>query len=472
MGYRMVKHLESAGYNRKLFYLDRGATDLPPINNLTDIQPGSEARSLTTGEKWILNSKYLWVWIGDGDCCCTGGAGGSSGGNGNEDGDVPIPGEEPTLEGITISPQNITVGLGATLSFIATVAGNAKLNKAVDWSIKGQNNVNTKISSDGILTISEEEKSKSITVRATSQADKSLYAQAIVTIDKTMVEPLNPQVVSVVISPREVEIIRGRSVMFSAQVNGANITDKSVTWSISGQESNSTSIDADGILKVGSDETARLMVVKAVSNLDNTVFDSTTISTVAESEASNPVAVAKVVIVPETARVGQGYSTKLAATVSGTNNPPQDVIWQVLGAVDTNTRITSEGQLYVGANEAIGLLTVLARSTYAPEVYGEADIEVLDASDPVVQEEIKKKTVTAVIINPSSIEVPENTMKIFTASVIGNNDPSQAVTWKLEGAKTVTTYCTDQGVVVIGKGETAKSLTLTATSVQDTTKSA
>lgn len=472
MGYRMVKHLESAGYNRKLFYLDRGATDLPPINNMTDIQPGSEARSLTTGEKWILNSKYLWVWIGEGDCCCTGGAGGSNGGSGNDDGDVPVPGEEPTIEGITITPQNITVGLGATISFMATVAGNAKLNRAVDWSIKGQNNVNTKITSDGILTVDEGEKSKTITVRATSQADKSIYAQAIVTIDPEMEEPTAPIVTAVVISPREVEVIRGRSVMFSAQVNGANITDKSVAWTVSGHEGNNTSIDENGILKVGADETARLIVVKAVSNLDSTVFDSTTITTIPETEAPNPVAVTKVTIIPETARVGQGYSTKLAATVAGVNNPPQDVTWQILGAVSATTRITPDGQLYIGADEAVGLLTVLARSTFAPDVYGEADIEVLDASDPEVQEEIKKKTVSAVIINPSSIEVPENTLKIFTATVIGNNDPSQAVTWKLEGAETVTTYCTDQGVVIIGKGETTKSLMLTATSVQDPTKSA
>nr|CRY98077.1 hypothetical protein [uncultured prokaryote] len=73
MGYKFVKHLESANYNRKLFFLDRGAIDLPPIVNLTDIMPGSESRSLSTGEKWVLNTHYKWVWIGTGDCCCSGG---------------------------------------------------------------------------------------------------------------------------------------------------------------------------------------------------------------------------------------------------------------------------------------------------------------------------------------------------------------------------------------------------------------
>ena len=68
MGYQLVKHLESQQYNRKLFYLDQGAEDLPPITNFTDIQPGSEARSLTTGEKWILNTHFKWVYIKESGC--------------------------------------------------------------------------------------------------------------------------------------------------------------------------------------------------------------------------------------------------------------------------------------------------------------------------------------------------------------------------------------------------------------------
>ena len=67
MGYKLIKHLESTQYNRKLFYLDEGEKDLPPIINKTDIQPGSECRSLINGDKWILNTKYQWVHVLDGD---------------------------------------------------------------------------------------------------------------------------------------------------------------------------------------------------------------------------------------------------------------------------------------------------------------------------------------------------------------------------------------------------------------------
>lgn len=244
MGYRHIKYLESVEHNRKLFYLDRGAIDLPPIIDFTSIAPGSEARSLTTGEKWVLNTKYKWVWIGTGDCCCSGGSGsGNDGGQGEGDGDVPVPGEEPSINGVTIVPQNITVGLGAVISFSAKIDGDSKLNQGITWTLKGQNSVNTRIANDGTLTIAENEKSKIITVRATSQGDTSKYAQATVTVDPEIEDPTVEVITNVVIAPREIEVIRGRSVLFSATVHGVNLVNRDVIWEVSGMSSNTTKID-------------------------------------------------------------------------------------------------------------------------------------------------------------------------------------------------------------------------------------
>lgn len=237
MGYKFVKHLESANYNRKLFFLDRGAIDLPPIVNLTDIMPGSESRSLSTGEKWVLNTHYKWVWIGTGDCCCSGG------GASSDDGETIVPGEEPVIEGVTLTPMNITVGLGATVAFNASIQGNSALTQGITWTIKGQKSANTKISADGILTIGENETGKTITVRATAQGDTSKYAQAVVTVDFEMEDPTAELITNVVIAPREIEVIRGRSVLFSATVIGANLVNRDVIWEVSGMSSNTTKID-------------------------------------------------------------------------------------------------------------------------------------------------------------------------------------------------------------------------------------
>lgn len=425
MGYRHIKYLESVEHNRKLFYLDRGAIDLPPITDFISIAPGSEARSLTTGEKWVLNTKYKWVWVGTGDCCCSGGSGsGNGGGQGDGDGDVPVPGEEPSINGVTIVPQNITVGLGAVISFSAKIDGDSKLNQGITWTLKGQNSVNTRIVNDGTLTIAENEKSKIITVRATSQGDTSKYAQATVTVDPEIEDPTVEVITNVVIAPREIEVIRGRSVLFSATVHGVNLVNRDVIWEVSGMSSNTTKIDQTGKLTIGSDEMNRLLVVRATAAGNASVTDSITVTTVLESDADNPMAITGVRVIPDTVRVGQGYSTKFAAVVDGQMNPPQDVQWKVVGTIDPTTRVTSNGVLFVGENEKVGLLTVIATSVYAPDIFGESDVQVLDKDDPNVQEEIKQKTVTAVLVVPDAVDVPENTLKIFSAIVIGNNDPS------------------------------------------------
>lgn len=63
MGNFMVKNLDTANLNRKLYYLDGGAEDLPTITNKSTIMPGSECHSLTTMDKWVLNTHYQWIQV-------------------------------------------------------------------------------------------------------------------------------------------------------------------------------------------------------------------------------------------------------------------------------------------------------------------------------------------------------------------------------------------------------------------------
>ena len=454
MGYKLVKHLDSVNYNRKLFYLDVGAVDLPPIINKSDIMPGSEARSLVTGEKWILNSHYKWTWIGTGD-----------GGLAPKP-DAPLPGEEPTINGVTLTPMNITVAPGASVSFKATIDGNTKLNQGITWTVKGNRTVKTTISQDGLLYIADTEKATSLTIRATSQGDPSKYAQAVVVIDATIDDPLETIVTGVTLHPANVEIIRGRSFMFNTDVQGANITDKSVTFKVTGATSANTVISNDGILTVAADEISKVLTVTATSVADPTKSAMAIVSTVAETEASNPMNVKAVVVTPDHAQVGQSFNTQFAAVVKGEANPPQDVVWKVVGSTSAKTRITPNGLLTVGEDEKVGLISVLAISAYDPEIYGEADVQVVAKDTP----EIEKPTVTAVIVNPDNVEMKENTQQIFSAVVIGNNNPSQKVTWSMHGNNTVTSYITEQGVVMIGMGETASVIQIVAVSEQDPTK--
>ena len=60
----------------------------------------------------------------------------------------------------------------------------------------------------------------------------------------------------------------------------------------------------------------------------------------------------------------------------------------------------------------------------------------------------------------------------FTATVTGEGDPTQAVTWTVEGAKSPKTSMKADGTLKISVEETAKTLTVTATSKLDESKSA
>ena len=63
---------------------------------------------------------------------------------------------------------------------------------------------------------------------------------------------------------------------FHATVAGSGFFDRTVTWSVSGNNKAGTTIDAAGNLHVASDETATTLTVTATSNADSTKSGSAT----------------------------------------------------------------------------------------------------------------------------------------------------------------------------------------------------
>jgi hypothetical protein len=78
--------------------------------------------------------------------------------------------------------------------------------------------------------------------------------------------------------------------------------------------------------------------------------------------------------------------------------------------------------------------------------------------------------ITSVTVSPKTAVVVRGTTKQFTADVVAVGGASAAVTWSVSGAVTGTAVSAD-GLLTVGTGETATSLTVTATSVADPTKS-
>ena len=92
------------------------------------------------------------------------------------------------------------------------------------------------------------------------------------------INPDQPRVYSVQLSPSAPSAATGSTLQFSAEVRGDNNPDTSVTWSVSGAKSGSTSINGSGLLSIGRDESASTIYVQATSVADPSVSSTATVN--------------------------------------------------------------------------------------------------------------------------------------------------------------------------------------------------
>lgn len=87
-----------------------------------------------------------------------------------------------------------------------------------------------------------------------------------------------PSVTSVTLSPATVSGNVGTALYFEADVVVANFAPKSVVWSVTGAESDDTTISTSGKLTIGADETAETLTVVATSTFDDSKTGSATVT--------------------------------------------------------------------------------------------------------------------------------------------------------------------------------------------------
>ena len=99
----------------------------------------------------------------------------------------------------------------------------------------------------------------------------SPFEQAVVFIDDT-----NPSVTSVTVSPATASVSRGQNLQLSAVVETVGFANKAVRWSI--PETDGVTVDANGLLKVGTTASTGEIVVTATSVYDETKTGTATIT--------------------------------------------------------------------------------------------------------------------------------------------------------------------------------------------------
>jgi GH24 family phage-related lysozyme (muramidase) len=88
----------------------------------------------------------------------------------------------PTVTSVLISPSPTSMQKGMSTQFRAAVDGTNSPNQAVTWSVSGNKDDKTLINSDGLLAVSKNETSSTLTVTATSVLDPTKIMTSSVTV--------------------------------------------------------------------------------------------------------------------------------------------------------------------------------------------------------------------------------------------------------------------------------------------------
>jgi len=238
---------------------------------------------------------------------------------------------------VVVSPATVTVRQKATQTFTATVSGNT--NTAVTWSVTGTGNGS--ITTAGVYTAPA--KAGTFTVRATSKADTTKYAQATVTVPS----------VAVSVSPTSANVAQGATQQFTATVTGTTTT--TVTWTTTGG-----SITTAG--KLTAPTTAGTYTVTAKSTADTTKTATASVTVIAGVTVS---------INPTSVTLAAGSTQVFLATVTGNANTA--VTWSVVEG-SAGGYIFPSG-IYL-APEVPGTYTVKATSVADPSKSASATVTV------------------------------------------------------------------------------------------------
>lgn len=331
----------------------------------------------------------------------------------------------PIPVSIAINPPAASLTNSQSVQFSASVTGTS--NTPVTWSINPQLG---SISAGGVYTAPATMAGPAaVVVTATSVADSTKSASATVTLSPT---------ISVQVSPGNVSLSNSQSVQFVANVGG--VTNTAVTWSISPQLG---SISASGVYTAPASMAGPAAVtVVATSAADATKSASATV---------NLSPTISVQVSPAAISLTSGQTAQFTANVGGTTTT--GVVWSLnppVGSISPTGLYTAPGTLSGPAS-----VTVTATSAADASKSASAVISLAPAAG------------ITVALNPPSVTMASTSSIQFSVSVSGTSNT--AVTWTMSPALG---FLTSSGSYTAPYTLSPQTVTITATSVADPTKSA
>lgn len=174
-------------------------------------------------------------------------------------------------------------------------------------------------------------------------------------VNAVVFAPGQPTVNSITISPNAVSTINGGTVVLSAIVNTSNFASKAVKWSTTTE---GVEIDPYGVVTIGPDVDAGNITITATSAIDNTVTATATVTVISTAPT-----VTSVTVSPSTKAIAAGGTQQFTATVTGTNNPSQDVTWSITNTGGSGITVSTGGLVSVAADATISTTCTLTATS-------------------------------------------------------------------------------------------------------------
>ena len=181
--------------------------------------------------------------------------------------------------------------------------------------------------------------------------------------------------------PVQMEV--GTPLTLTGTVVPSNATNKTIEWSISTDDDDSTdaSFNDDGEVEATAAGTLKVTAT-IVNGLTETTPYTKDFTITVYAVGSLPT-VDSVTVSPATATVAKGGNKTFTATVNGTNSPDQTVTWTIVATGNkAGTKIGADGKLEVASDETLTSLKVKATSTVDPAQSDEATVTVSSGTGP------------------------------------------------------------------------------------------
>ncbi|MDR1794418.1 MAG: hypothetical protein LBR25_03405 [Erysipelotrichaceae bacterium] len=446
---------------------------------------------------------------------------------------VAVLGSPVVIDAIEITPNFASLDAGESQQFSATVIGESDPPQLVIWSLAGNpTSDKTKIDQNGNLSIGSNEKATTLYVIAVSAYDQSKSAQATINVHPKADSGYGTLVIDgqtydlgyddgasnwhydaasgtltingdidsdVIFSPTETFPLDQVTVSYGTDViiKGLQNTSDDKPLLISGNGADQAQLSLENINSAGEIEfaDARVNVQHGINGSDVKVNSSNlsvgdkgitatesgitiTDSDLTVNGVTNGLSAYQNISVVGSSHVDVTTNSDVAITTLASNQADADAIvidlsngGSISAQGSTAAMATRSGKITLSDNDDNSFIEPEDASIESYNGDGEA---VYSDESPAAKLVIgyQQTSVSEVNVEPDIANLYTGDAKQFTAVINGVNHPSQEVVWQLLGSPTDSrTQLSENGLLVIGKDETATALEVKATSVFDPSKS-